>query len=116
MSGVNQDKVERSIQKQSTQDKDDVAEAISELMHLLGDDESFKMFSEVSNREIKHLSVLSSTGDRLMQDFIEEYLLLKISHNRSGRTELIDVSNAFAKLHELGEEENDKKKILNRIL
>jgi len=116
MGDINQDKIERALQGEGGEESEDVAKALSNLMELLGDTDSYKMFSEVSNREIKHLSVLSSTGDQLMDEFIKEYLLLKVSHNRAGRSELIDVSNAFAKLHELGEGGEDKESILRRII
>ena len=78
------DEIEETLKEDKTSG-DGIADSLSDLLDTLGDEEKHKMFSEVSEREIKHLSVLATTGDDLTKQFIREYMTMKVSKRRKGR-------------------------------
>lgn len=77
-----------------------LSKAYSDLIEQLGEQQSLKLFSDLTLREIRHLAVLTSTGDELINDFCSNYIALKVSFRRRGRKELIDLSEAFGKARE----------------
>lgn len=84
----------------SNEKDDGMSKAYSELIEQLGEEESLKLFSDLNINEIRHLSVLMTTGDDLINNFSRNYIALKVSHRRRGRKELIDLSEAFGKAKE----------------
>lgn len=96
---------QKEIQKELEQTDDsgkDVAESLSQLLETLADEEKTILFSELSEREITHLSVISTVGDEdeVTQNFIDNFMKMKVSKKRRGRKELSDVAQAFASVHE----------------
>lgn len=92
---LDQKAIERSLKAQ-TSDDSGVADSLSDLLDTLSDEEQIKMFSELSQREIRHLSVVSTMDDDLFNKFIGEYLEMKVSKRRKGRGELSEVADSFA--------------------
>jgi hypothetical protein len=83
---------------------DDVAssdEATAKIMALLANDDKFKVISELSDDEIHRFAALQSIAEtydsKLLQSYIKNYLLLKISKHRKGRTEVIELGIADRK-------------------
>lgn len=93
---IDQDKIEQSIKDQNQNKGSNIADSLSDLMDHLSDEEKHLMFSELSDREIKRLSVLRTTGNSLMDDFIRNYMIMKVSRGRKGRKELIEVSDSIS--------------------
>lgn len=97
MSDLDQKEVQKSFE-QVDNDGEGVAESLSQLLDTLADENQVILFSELSEREIKHLSVIATVGenDALTQTFIDNYMKMKVSKNRKGRKELSEISEAFA--------------------
>lgn len=79
-----------------------IAESLSELIQDLSDREKHIVLSELSEREIKHLSVIKTTGknDEITEQFVKDYMTMKISKKRRGRKELVKIGEAFSTLFE----------------
>lgn len=81
-------------------DEDDIAKALSELIQQLGDDTDnvISLFSELTQREIRHLSVLAIQDDDVTKEFVNSYETHKVSHQRRGRKELINIAEAMGSM------------------
>lgn len=99
MAELDQKQVQESMEG-GLDDSDDVSESLSELLDSLTDREQDILLSQLSEREIKHLSVLDTTGDQLTQNFTKRFRQLKVSQGRQGRSELIEVADAISKMFE----------------
>lgn len=97
----------------SSENDDGMSKAYSDLIEQLGEEESLKLFSDLNINEIRHLSVLMTTGDDLIQEFSQNYIGLKVSHRRRGRKELIDLSEAFGKAKEALKQSGIASKVKN---
>lgn len=83
---------------------DDVSssdEATAKIMALLANDDKFKVISELSDAEIHSFAALQSIAEtyksKLLQSYIKNVLLMKISRHRKGRTEVIELGIADRK-------------------
>lgn len=96
-------------------DKGDIAEALSELIEELASDENIRMFSDLSQQEIKHIAVLKSMNDSVVDEFLEEFESLQVSYRRKGREELIEIAESVGSLAS-DEEEKSKLQRLKGVL
>lgn len=99
MSQLDQKAVEENLEAGMGGDGD-IAESLSELLDSLTDEEQDMLLSDLSEKEIRHISVLESTGDELTQEFLQDFRRLKVSSGRKGRKELIDVAGAISSVFE----------------
>jgi len=83
---------------------DDVAssdEATAKIMALLANDDKYKVISELSPEEVHRFAALESIAvtykSKLLQSYIKNYLLMKISLRRKGRSEVIELGVADRK-------------------
>jgi len=108
MSGGNErmESVVKDTLMNSDADKEQLAEALSDLIGHLSSEENLEMFTDLNRSEVSHLSVLRTVGDDVMDDFTRNFMLLKISDGRLGRRELIEVSESVGSQHQ--EEEGKK--------
>lgn len=94
--------------------EDQLAQAISDLIEQLGDEESTQMFSELSMHELRQITVLAMLDDDVTRNFVQEYTRRKVSYKRKGRKELIDISQSLGslvdKMHGDGDRWRDKLK------
>lgn len=86
--------------KSSGSDNDSVelATALSELLKELSSEEKDVLFSELTEREIKHISVLETVDDPLMDRFVKNFRNNKVSKRRRGRKELVNVADSLSDL------------------
>lgn len=103
---LDQDKVKETMEADTGGGGTNIADSLTDLMEHLSDDERHKMFSELSKNEIKHLSVLATLDDDLMNDFIREYMTIMISHKRRGRKEHTELATAFSDIFGLQESDS----------
>lgn len=97
--GINENMFMESLEKTKNNDDDtDLATALSELLAELSSTEKDVLFSELSEREIKHISVLETIDDQLMDDFVTNFRNNKVSKKRRGRKELVDVADSLSDL------------------
>lgn len=96
--------------------ENEIAKALSELIQQLGDDkeEVISLFTELTQRELRHLSVLAIQKDGVTEDFVNSYETHKVSHMRRGRKELINIAEAMGSLRE-EEQQSLKDKLVSRI-
>lgn len=97
-------------------DDDDIARALSELIQQLGDntDSVISLFTELTQREIRHLSVLAIQDDAVTRDFVNSYETHKVSHMRRGRKELINIAEAMGSLRD-DAQDSLKDRIVSRL-
>lgn len=88
------------------EDGKELAEALSELIEQLADDENIRMFSDLSQEEIRHISVLKSMNDTIIDEFLNEFEALQVSYRRKGRQELIDIAESVGSLASQEEDES----------
>lgn len=98
---LDQKEIEKTIENGSN-DSGDISESLSQLMDHLSDEEQHNLFSELSEREIKHISVIATAGDgdELTENFLRNYKMLKVSKKRRGRKELVNIAEAFSGVFE----------------
>lgn len=96
-------------------DNNAVAEALKNLLGVLRDEEQVNMFSDLSNEDIRHLSVMETLGDETTESFADNFKTLKVSRNRDGRKEIIKLAEAVGGQKEDGTETGKIKSVLNRI-
>lgn len=111
--GLDQKQVQRQLE--NPMDDDNIGKALSELIEKVGDDNVYKMFSETTMEEIRHLSVEMTVGDDITEEFAKHYLLLKIAHNREGRRELLSIADALGNVNQQQEEQKMREKIRGMI-
>lgn len=101
MSGLDQKQAMKAIEDQG-QTQGSISQSLSELMENLSDEEQHNLFSELSDREIKHISVIATAGgeDELTKEFLRQYKTLKVSKKRRGRKELVNIADAFSSIFE----------------
>lgn len=85
-----------AMESNGSKDDKDLATAISELLEELSTEEKDILFSELSPREIKHISVLETIDDPLMDRFVRNFRNNKVSKNRKGRKELVEVADSLS--------------------
>lgn len=97
MSGLDQKEIQKSLED-GVDDSSDIAQSLSELLDDLADEDKYILFSELSEREINHLSVIATVGDNdeITNMFIENYMRMKVSKGRQGRGELVQIAEAFS--------------------
>lgn len=84
----------------------DISESLSQLLDDLADENQHLMFSELTEREIKHLSVIKTAGynDETTKRFIKQYMTMKISKKRRGREELVKIAESFGDMFQMENE------------
>lgn len=104
MSSLDQKEIQKSLENTS-EEGGDIANSLSELLDDLADEDQYILFSELTEREIKHLSVIATVGDNdeITQTFIQNYMRMKVSKNRKGRGELVQIAEAFSGVFETQE-------------
>lgn len=113
MSKMDQDKADNILN--SSDDDNDLAKALSELIDQLGDTRHIQLFTDLNMREIRHLAVLRTVADDTLNEFTKNYMKLKISNGRLGRKELIDVSDSIGRKAENEAEKSGLHKLRNMI-
>lgn len=98
---LDQKEIQKTIEGDNN-DNGDIAESLSQLMNHLSDEEQHNLFSELSEKEIKHISVIATAGggDEITEEFLKNYKMLKVSKKRRGRKELVNISEAFSGVFE----------------
>lgn len=101
MGSLDQKRVKDKIE-QKGMDSDDITEALSQLLSELSDEEAHNLFSDLTDEEIRHISVLATVGDDddLTKQFLREFKILKVSKRRRGRKELVKIASAFSGVFE----------------
>lgn len=73
-------------------------EAFAKIAMILGETKRPKILSELDDYEIKLCAALYSvsekTKNKLVSDFLDNFLLLRVSHHRQGRKELLEIAKA----------------------
>lgn len=115
MGELDQKEIQKSLE-QGRNNGSDIADSLSKLLEDLADEDMYILFSELSEREIKHLSVIGTVGadDDVTQEFIQNFMRMKVSKNRKGRKELVQIGEAFSGVFET-QEEGRLAKIKSRI-
>lgn len=105
MSELDQKEIQKSLNVDDN-DGSDIASSLSELLDDLADEDKYILFSELSEREIKHLSVIATVGenDDITNTFIKNYMRMKVSKRRKGRGELVQIAEAFSGVFQTQEE------------
>lgn len=91
--------VEQSLMNESSNDstnQDKIEEALSRLVDEMSSTEQLALFSDLSEKDIKNLSVLETMDDPLIDKFAENFKSNRISKNRRGRKDLKDMAEPFA--------------------
>lgn len=96
-------------------DNNAVAEALKNLLGVLRDEEQVNMFSDLSNEDIRHLSVMETLGDETTENFADNFKILKVSQSRQGREEIIRLAEAVGGQQEDETQTGKIKSALNRI-
>lgn len=78
------------------ENKEEVKRSLSKLIEEMSSTERLALFSDLNDEEIKHLSVLETMDDDLMEEFSQRFKANRISKGRSGRSELIQMAEPFA--------------------
>lgn len=102
MAELDQEQVQESFEG-GLNDGSDIAKSLSNLLDSLTDEKQDKLLTELSAKEINHISVLEATGDDTTKEFLNEYRKHKVSNKRRGRKELIKVSNAISSVFQASE-------------
>lgn len=94
---LDQDDVMESIEDNDSEVKG-IGESLSGLLDDLADEDKNILFSELTEREIKHLSVIATVGrnDDITQEFIDNFTRMKVSKKRRGRKELVQIGEAYS--------------------
>lgn len=102
---LDQKEIQKSLES-NVDDGGDIANSLSELLDDLADEDQYILFSELTEREIKHLSVIATVGedDEITERFIQQFMKMKISKRRKGRKELVEIANAFSGVFETQQE------------
>lgn len=87
-------------------DKNQIAGALSDLIQELRSDENIDFFTDLSMREIRHISVLSIRDDRTTEKFLQNYKALQNSRRRKGRKELIEIAKAIGSVAKTDESQS----------
>lgn len=97
----------------SSQDskENQIAGALSDLIQELRSDDNIDFFTDLSTREIRHISVLSIRNDETTKEFLENYKALQNSRRRKGRKELIEIAKAIGSVAK----RDDKDSIRDRL-
>lgn len=104
MGALDQKEIAKSFE--SSNDGSDIAGSLSNLLDDLADEDKYILFSELTPREIKHLSVIATVGqnDDITEAFIENFMRMKVSNRRKGRRELVQIAEAFSGVYETEKE------------
>lgn len=75
-----------------------IDEALARVAMILAKTENKKILSEVTDYEIRLISALFTIAKKskndLILDFLENFLLLRVSHKRKGRDELLKIAQS----------------------
>lgn len=75
-----------------------VDEALARIAMLLGRTQYPKVMTELDESEIKLCAALFSVAERtrntMILSFLENFLLLRVSHKRKGRQELLEIAKS----------------------
>lgn len=85
-------------------DSSPIDESLSNLIQKLGQDDDVDFFTDLSQDEIRHITVLSLRNDETTKRFLKKYKDLQVSRRRKGRKELIEVAKAIGSLAKEQEE------------
>src|SRR3972149_3623506 len=81
-------------------------EALAKVAMILAKTENPKLLTELSIEEIVSISVLASiaekTENHMLKDFLNNFMYLKVSHQRKGRKELLDIAKSIREEPEKG--------------
>lgn len=99
------------ITKAEDSKENQIAGALSDLIQELRSDENIDFFTDLSTREIRHISVLSIRSDETTEEFLENYKALQNSRRRKGRKELIEIAKAIGSVAK----RDDKDSIRDRL-
>jgi flagellar motor switch protein FliG len=73
-------------------------EAFAKIAMLLGNTKQPKILSELDDREIRLIAslfaVAEKVNDTMILSFLNNFLLLRVSNKRQGRSELLDVAKS----------------------
>lgn len=111
--GLDQKQIQRQLENPADNDK--IGQALSDLIEKVGDDDVYKMFSETTMEEIRHLSVEMTVGDDITEEFARNYLLLKVAHQRAGRSELLSIADALGSVHKQEEHKTMRDKLRSML-
>lgn len=99
------------LTKNDQSDENQIASALSDLIQELRSEENIDFFTDLSTREIRHISVLSIRSDETTKEFLENYKALQNSRRRKGRKELIEIAKAIGSVAK----QNDKDSLRDRL-
>lgn len=93
--GMEAELVQDEIFGEDEDDSNEIAEALSDLISELSQEESISLFTDLTQREIRHISVLESLDDKMIQDFLNSYKKHQVANRRKGRKELLEVAESL---------------------
>jgi hypothetical protein len=85
-----------------------VEEAIGRISIILAESKNPKALSDLDDSEIRLISALIAVAesddvkDQMLQSFISNLLVLKVSHMRKGRREIIDLARGIRDQQQMG--------------
>lgn len=107
----NREFFEDELTSSEDSNENQIAGALSDLIQELRSDENIDFFTDLSTREIRHISVLSIRSDETTEEFLENYKALQNSRRRKGREELIEIAKAIGSLANKDERQGLKDKL-----
>lgn len=91
--------VEDTLINESSNDstnQDEIEKSLSRLVDEMSSTDQLAFFSELSEKDIKHLSVLETMEDELIDKFAKNFKANRVSKKRRGRKDLKDIAEPFA--------------------
>lgn len=83
-----------------------IEEAIGRISIILAESKNPKALSDLDDSEIRLISALIAVAehinDQMVKTFIENLLVLKVSHMRKGRREIIDLARGIRDQQQMG--------------
>lgn len=83
-----------------------IDESLAQAISVLTETKKKKILSELENREIFYLAILYSQSkefdDDLLEDFLKQFLIFRISKERKGRKEIVEIAKANLKIQSKG--------------
>lgn len=79
-----------------------IDESLAQAINVLTETKKKKILSELEQKEIFYISILYAQSkefnDDLLNDFLKQFLILRISKERNGRKEIVEIAKANLKI------------------
>lgn len=83
-----------------------IDESLAQAINVLTETQKKKILSELEHREVFYVALLYTQSkefdDDLLNDFLKQFLILRISKERKGRKEIVEIAKANLKVQSKG--------------